>query len=164
MIIRWTGFGVLLYVFSCAAIPAAFLAKEATYRLTGTHNVQLAELGVALVMLVFAAAVWFVGKALNAKDDHRHTVMGTPLQNGAALFLFIAWLMPCVAVGQLTHPILGWLMFPGVILVWVAGYFVLELWRQRDTFKEERRKFKEGLQGPGATTDPAADRSPDQAP
>src|SRR4051794_28027159 len=104
---RWTGLGFLLYLFSCLAIPAVYWTKETTYRLTGTHNIQLAELAVALVMLVFAAAVWFIGKALNARDAHRHTVMGAPMQTGAGLFLLIAWLLPCVAVGQVTHPVFG---------------------------------------------------------
>ncbi|BCJ45188.1 hypothetical protein GCM10010168_69890 [Actinoplanes ianthinogenes] len=147
MIIRWTGLGVLLYLFSCLAIPAAFWAKETTYRLTGTHNVQLAELAVALVMLVFAAAVWFVGSLLNAKGD-RHTVMGTPLQNGAALFLLVAWLMPCIAVGQTTHPVWGWLMFPSAILLWFLWLFISGLWTQRHIFYEGRAKLKAERENP----------------
>jgi hypothetical protein len=152
---RWTGLGVLLYLFSCLAIPAAFWAKETTYRLTGTHNVQLAELGVVPIMLVFAAAVWFVGRALNAEDSNRHTVMGVPMEKGALLFLFIAWLLPCVAVGQVTHPVFGWLMFPGVFVLWALGYFLLEMWRQRHVITEARAARR-------AATDPAGP-SPDQA-
>ncbi len=124
--LRWTGLGFLIYVFSCAAVPAAYFVTEATYRLTGTRNVQLALLAVAVLMLGFAVVVWRVGTLLNAKGAG-HTVMGAPMQKGAGFFLILAWLLPCIALGQVTTSVLGWVAFflPVVVL------FGVEVVKQR---------------------------------
>jgi hypothetical protein len=135
--IRWTGLGFLLFVMSCAALPVAFYTKEAAYSLSGTHNIQLAELAVAVVMVPFAGVIWGVGSALNRRDD-RHTVMDVPMQYGAGLFLFIAWLLPCVALGQVTHSWLGWVAFFCPPVIWFVVEFVRQWPAARAKAKAER--------------------------
>ncbi|MFI1988190.1 hypothetical protein [Actinoplanes sp. NPDC020271] len=124
MLIRWTGLGFLAFLIACGAVPAAYYTTQATYRLTGSDNVQLAELAVAVIMLPIAALMWGVGRWLNRDDEERHTVMDQPMEYVAGLFLFLAWLLPCVALGQVTATWLGWVAFFAPLPLTAIGYFV----------------------------------------
>ncbi|GAA2867278.1 hypothetical protein Acy02nite_10360 [Actinoplanes cyaneus] len=150
MLIRWTGLGFLAFLITCGAVPAAYYVTQATYRLTGSHNVQLAELAVAVLMLPIAALMWGVGRWLNSEDEERHTVMDQPMEYVAGLFLFLAWLLPCVALGQVTSTWLGWVAFFGVLPAVAIGYFLLQLVKAWPAARAEALAKRAGSDTPPA--------------
>jgi hypothetical protein len=127
---RWTGLGCLM---PALAIAIIFAGVGAGVALTGGDDVQSAILVGAGVMVLLAPLHWLLGLALNSERTpsgrrwhDRHTYFDQPVQYGFGPQLVLALILGSIALGQLTSPLYGWLLFGGVPAVALAGYGLLD--------------------------------------
>ena len=127
---RWTGLGCLMPLLVIAIL---FAGVGAGWALTGGDDIRAATLAGAGVMVLLAPLHWLLGLALNSERTpsgrrwhDRHTYFNQPVQYGLGPQLVFALILGSVALGRLTSPLYGWLLFGGVPAVALAGYGFLD--------------------------------------
>lgn len=122
MYIKWTGHGYLMVVLIFAIILTSFYVGN-----TFTGSVSL--LVTAGVMVLLTPLHLLLGWGLNSKRtpagrlwNERHTCFGLPVQYGFIPQLVFALGIASIALGQLTSPLYGWLLFIGVPVVTLVGF------------------------------------------
>lgn len=124
--LRWTGHG---YLMPLLVIVIGIAGLRAGHPLAGRDDVWVSSLVMAGVMVLLAPLHWLLGLALNSERTpsgrrwhDRHTIYDVPLQYGFHLQLVVAWILVSVALGQVTFPLYGWLLFGGVPAAALAVY------------------------------------------
>ncbi|HEY9524490.1 MAG TPA: hypothetical protein VIR33_14715, partial [Thermopolyspora sp.] len=114
-------------------IAILFAGVGAGWALTGGDDIRAATLAGAGVMVLLAPLHWLLGLALNSERTpsgrrwhDRHTYFNQPVQYGLGPQLVFALILGSVALGRLTSPLYGWLLFGGVPAVALAGYGFLD--------------------------------------
>ncbi|GII42026.1 hypothetical protein [Planotetraspora phitsanulokensis] len=127
---RWTGFGCLSPLLLIALF---FGGVGAGWALTGGDDIQVAFLTGAGLMVLLAPLHWLLGLALNSKRTpsgrrwhDEHTYFDQPVQYGFVPQLVFALIIGSIALGQLTSPLYGWLMFVGVPVAALVAYGLLD--------------------------------------
>lgn len=121
--LRWTGLGLLSLVLLVATSVAAGAAAGAV----GSDGDAAGGLAIVAVLLAGAVVNWGLGWQLNRRPtaDGRvpvglHTIMDTPMENASVVFVVFAAIFFASVVGRVTSPVLGWVVFVGVLLgVWI---------------------------------------------
>jgi hypothetical protein len=128
---RWTGFGWMLPVL---VIVFFFVGAGVGVILTRGDNIPAGILvGAGLMMVLLAPLHLLLGLALNSERTpsgrrwhNRHTYFNAPMQYGFGAQLVLALIIGAVALGQLTSPLYGWLLFGGIPVVGLVGYGLLD--------------------------------------
>src|SRR5579859_7355116 len=132
--VRYTGLGWLtpvLIIIICLVCPFGAVA------LIGVHN-ALAGLLIGSGFIVLLSPIhWLLGFALNSEMKpsgrrwhNRHTAFGSPIQYGFVPQLLLALTIGSLALGKLTSPLYGWLLFASVPVVGLTGAIMLDTRKQ----------------------------------
>jgi len=101
--------------------------------LTRGDGIPVGVLVEAGLMVLLAPLHLLLGLALNSERTpsgcrwhNRHTYFNAPMQYMFGAQLVLALIIGAVALGQLTSPLYGWLLFGGVPVVGLVGYGLLD--------------------------------------
>jgi len=127
---RWTGLGCLMPFLVVAMV---FGGVAAGWALTGGDDVRVAILAGAGLMVLLSPLHWLFGLAVNSERTPSgrrwhdgHTYFDQPVQYGFAPQLVLALILGSIALGQLSSPLYGWLLFGGVPAVALVAYGLLD--------------------------------------
>jgi len=148
VILRWTGLG---WLSPTLLVGIFFAGIYAGLILTGESNAFVGLLVGSGLVALLAPLHWLLGLALNSEMkpsgriwNNQHTFFGTPIQYGFVTQLVLALTSGSVALGKLTSPLYGWLLFGGSLVlalisaIMLGGQRLLGTVADRKQFAAER--------------------------